>query len=292
MGEIEMSQISESSTDRVLVRLPGRAEINSAGAIRRRRGIDATLAIGFPVLLLALWQLSSTVGWIDSRLYPAPTDIIRDGWELIKDGTLWPDIKITTMRVFYGFVIGAFVGVVVGLVMGSIRWIRKMLESTLDALYVVPKLALLPILLNIFGLGEGPKIALVATTVFFFVWISTMSAVISVPEGYREAAQCFGANRWDMFRHVLMPASLPQIFVAMRVGAGIAFLVIVAAEFIVGTDGLGYLIFNSRALFLNGHMFVGIVVVAIGGVIFTEIVRFIGRRLTKWAPHDGAATNA
>ncbi|WP_197039599.1 ABC transporter permease [Nocardia carnea] len=244
------------------------------------------------MLLLALWQLASTVGWIDSRLYPSPTDIIRDGWELVRNGTLWPDVRVTTMRVFYGFVIGAAAGIVVGLVMGSIRWIRKMLESTLDALYVVPKLALLPILLNIFGLGEGPKIALVATTVFFFVWISTMSAVISVPEGYREAAQCFGANRWDMFRHVLMPASLPQIFVAMRVGAGIAFLVIVAAEFIVGTDGLGYLIFNSRALFLNGQMFVGIVAVAIGGVIFTEIVRFIGRRLTKWAPHDGAATNA
>jgi sulfonate transport system permease protein len=270
--------------DRVLVRVPGRAETNPASAGRRRVLRNLLLSVGFPVALLVLWQIASTIGWIDNRLYPSPTDILRDGWDLSGEGLLWSDVWVTTTRVVYGFALGTAAGIVLGLAMGSIGWVRTMLEPTLDALYVVPKLALLPIFLNVFGLGEGPKLALVAVTVFFFVWISTMSAVIAVPGGYREAAHCFGANRWHMFRHVLVPAALPQIFVAMRVAAGVAFLVIVAAEFIVGPDGLGYLIFNSRALFLNGQMFVGIVVVALEGVIFAELIRMIGRSMTKWAP--------
>lgn len=270
----------------VLVRKPGAAEHAPVSAARRRVITDLCLAIGVPLVFLAFWELATSQGWLDVRIYPAPTKIISSGWGLITDGALWPDVWATTRRVMIGFAIGTAGGIALGLIMGSIRTIRVALEPSLDALYVVPKLALLPIFLNVFGLGEGPKVALVAATVFFFVWVSTMSAVISVPEGYREAGSLFGASRWQMFRHVLVPAALPQIFVAMRVAAGVAFLVIIAAEFIVGTDGLGYLIFNSRALFINDRMFVGIVCVALGGVLFAELIRFIGHRLTPWAPSD------
>jgi sulfonate transport system permease protein len=174
--------------------------------------------------------------------------------------------------------------------MGSVRLLRRALEPTLDALYVVPKLALLPVLLNMFGLGEGPKVALVAVTVFFFVWIGTMTAVMAVPEGYRETGAAFGASRAQMFRHVLVPGALPQIVVSLRVAAGVAVLVIVAAEFIVGDSGLGYLIFNSRALFINDRMYVGIVVVALFGVAFSELIRALGRLVTPWAPQDRGPT--
>jgi sulfonate transport system permease protein len=156
----------------------------------------------------------------------------------------------------------------------------------LDALYVVPKLALLPIFLNMFGLGEGPQIALVATTVFFFVWISTMAAVLAVPSGHRDAGQVFGASAWQMFRHVLLPASLPAVLVGARIAAGVAVLVIVASEQIAATNGLGHLIFDARALFQNDVMFVGIVCVAVLGVVFSELVRIAGRLLTPWAPRD------
>ena len=272
--------------EQVLVRGPGAAERDPVGAARRRAILEITLATGVPVVLLALWQAASGLGWIDSRLYPSPTHIVATGARMLAHGTLWGDIGHTTYRVLVGFAIGTAAGIVFGLAMGSVRLIRVALEPTLDALYVVPKLALLPIFLTIFGLGEGPKIALVAVTVFFFVWISTMAAIIGVDEGYREAGRCFGANRWQMFRHVLVPAALPQMFVAMRVAMGVAFLVIIAAEFIVGDSGLGYLIFESRTLFINDEMFVGIVVVAIEGVLFAELVRAVGRRVTRWAPAD------
>ncbi|MER8159767.1 ABC transporter permease [Streptomyces sp. NPDC094472] len=273
-------------TETVLVRRPGPGERDPVRTHRRRRGIELALALAVPSALILLWQLAADQHWIDSRIYPAPSTIAADGWQRAADGKLWPDVWATLQRVVAGYALGTAAGYLFGLVMGALRMVRAALEPLLDALYVVPKLALLPVFLNMFGLGEGPQIALVATTVFFFVWISTMAAVMGVAEGYREAGQVFGAGPWQMFRHVLLPASLPQVLVGMRVASGVAVLVIVASEQIAANDGLGHLIFDSRTLFQNDVMFVGIVCVAVLGVVFSELVRFIGRRLTPWAPRD------
>ena len=272
----------------VLELTPGPEEVDPAGTARRRAIVEVGLAIAVPVALFLWWQLASSWHYLDPRTHPAPSTIFSTARDLIADGDLWSDTFVTMRRVVLGWTIGGAGGIALGLLMGANRLLRKALEPTLDALYVVPKLALLPVLLTIFGLGEGPKVALVAITVFFFVWISTMTAVMSVAEGYRETGQAFGATRRQMFRHVLVPAALPQVLVGLRVAAGVAVLVIVAAEYIVGTDGLGYLIFNAHALGLNAEMYVGIVVVAVFGVAFAELIRQIGRRLVPWAPEDRA----
>ncbi|MFD7298472.1 ABC transporter permease [Streptomyces sp. NPDC059897] len=272
--------------DGLLVRAPGPEEIHPTRARRRRRALELSLAVAVPVVLILLWQLAASQSWIDERIYPAPSTILADGWQRAADGELWPDVWATLKRVLAGYVIGTVSGYLLGLLMGSISLVRAALEPLLDALYVVPKLALLPIFLNMFGLGEGPQIALVAATVFFFVWISTMAAVISVPTGHRDAGQVFGASPWQMFRHVLLPASLPAVLVGARIAAGVAVLVIVASEQIAANDGLGHLIFDARALFQNDVMFVGIVCVAALGVLFSELVRLAGRFLTPWAPRD------
>ncbi len=272
--------------ERVLVRRPGPQELHPVRTHRRRRTLEIALAVAVPLLLVLLWQLAAARSWIDARVYPAPSTIFADGWDRAADGDLWPDVWATLKRVLGGYVIGTVAGYVLGLLMGSLALVRAALEPLLDALYVVPKLALLPVFLNMFGLGEGPQIALVAATVFFFVWISTMAAVLAVPVGHRDAGQVFGASPWQMFRHVLLPASLPAVLVGARIAAGVAVLVIVASEQIAAADGLGHLIFDSRALFQNDVMFVGIVCVAVLGVLFSEVVRIAGRLLTPWAPRD------
>ncbi|MGW8380079.1 ABC transporter permease [Streptomyces sp. ODS28] len=270
----------------LLVRRPGPAETAPERTYRRRRALELTLALAVPLVLILLWQLAATRNWIDARVYPAPSAILADGWQRAADGELWPDTWATLKRVLAGYLLGTSSGWLLGLLMGSLPLVRAALEPMLDALYVVPKLALLPIFLNMFGLGEGPQIALVAATVFFFVWISTMAAVLAVPDGHRDAGRVFGAGHWQMFRHVLLPASLPSVLVGARIAAGVAVLVIVASESIAATDGLGHLIFDSRALFQNDVMFVGIVCVALLGVLFSELVRLAGRFLTPWAPRD------
>ncbi|MGD6743420.1 ABC transporter permease [Streptomyces sp. BH106] len=277
---------TKATDDDLLVRAPGPQELHPTRARRKRRALELSLAIAVPVVLILLWQLAASQSWIDERIYPAPSTILADGWQRAADGELWPDVWATLKRVLAGYVIGTVSGYLLGLLMGSISLVRAALEPLLDALYVVPKLALLPIFLNMFGLGEGPQIALVAATVFFFVWISTMAAVISVPTGHRDAGQVFGASPWQMFRHILLPASLPAVLVGARIAAGVAVLVIVASEQIAANDGLGHLIFDARALFQNDVMFVGIVCVAALGVLFSELVRLAGRFLTPWAPRD------
>ncbi|NUU24379.1 MAG: ABC transporter permease [Streptomycetaceae bacterium] len=270
----------------LLVREPGAAETDPGRSRARRRVLEISLAIAVPLALILLWQLAVQQKWIDSRIYPAPQTIVEDGWERLVDGKLWPDIWATLKRVLPGFAIGSLAGYVVGLLTGSMPLVRAALEPMLDALYVVPKLALLPIFLSIFGLGEAPHIVLIAVTVFFLIWIQTMAAVLAVPEGYREAATVFGAGRWQMYRHILIPASLPQVVVGLRLASGMAVLVIVASEGLASpnSNGLGYLIFNAKMIFVNRAMYVGIIVVAIVGVVFSEVVRFIGRLLTPWAP--------
>ncbi|MFF0221086.1 ABC transporter permease [Streptomyces sp. NPDC004629] len=275
-----------SDREAVLVRRPGSRELHPAGAHRRHRALELSLAVAVPLLLVLLWQLAASRAWIDDRVYPAPSAILADGWDRAAAGELWPDVWATLRRVLAGYAVGTATGYLLGLLMGSLPLVRAALEPLLDALYVVPKLALLPVFLNMFGLGEGPQVALVAATVFFFVWISTMSAVIAVPAGHRDAGRVFGASPWQMFRHVLLPASLPSVLVGARIAAGVAVLVIVASEQIAASDGLGHLIFDSRALFQNDVMFVGIVCVAVLGVLFSELVRIAGRLLTPWAPRD------
>ncbi|MDQ8702228.1 ABC transporter permease [Streptomyces sp. LHD-70] len=281
-----MSTTTKAPGPDLLVREPGPQELDPVRTHRRRRTLELSLAVAVPVALLLLWQLAAVQGWIDDRIYPAPQTILEDGIARAADGELWPDVWATLKRVLAGYAAGTVSGYALGLLMGSLSLVRAALEPLLDALYVVPKLALLPIFLNMFGLGEGPQIALVAATVFFFVWISTMAAVLAVPTGHRDAGQVCGATPWQMFRHVLLPASLPAVLVGARIAAGVAVLVIVASESIAADEGLGHLIFDSRALFQNDIMFVGIVCVAILGVLFSELVRLVGRLLTPWAPRD------
>lgn len=272
---------------RIVIRSVDRGGID-ATARRRRQLAKLGLGIGVPAVLIGLWQVAVLSGLIEERLYPPPSQIAASAAELVTDGTLLAETWVSTQRILWGFLIGSVSGIGVGLAMGTTQWLRAALEPLLDALYTIPKLAILPIFISMFGIADAPKIAVIAVTVFFFVWIATMSAVMSVAEGYREAAKIFQSSRLQMFRHVLVPAALPEIFVGLRMSAGISVLILVAAESVVGNDGLGYLIFNSRAVFMNQKMFVGIVTVSLVGVLFTWIVKYAGAWLTPWSSRDSA----
>jgi sulfonate transport system permease protein len=280
-------------TARVLRRLPRSADRDPERFTRRRRIIELSLAIGFPVVMLTLWQIAAVNDWIDRFSYPAPSDIIaeiRRGFQDNPKGNWWVDVGVSLQRMLWGYFWGLLVGLFAGVTMGMSRTLRAMLEPTLSALYTVPKIALIGIFLIIFGFDNTPLIAVIAVTVFFFVWIQAMAAVMSVSEGYREAAASFGTSRWQMFRHIIMPASLPQIFVGLRVAAGVAVLTLIGIElvFAPGAQGIGYRINNARQILDPKQAYVGLVVAALLGVIFTGVIKWIGRLVTKWAPEDNA----
>jgi sulfonate transport system permease protein len=273
-------------TDEYAVLLPTRADTHPQAHERRRRIIDTLLALTAPVAFLGAWQLASTNGWADPRYFPPPTDVWREAIELVEAGELQHALWVSTQRALWGFALGVGSGLVFGFLLGLSRTARAALEPFLSACYTIPKLALLPLFLMIFGLGEAPKIMLIAVTVFFFMWIATMAAVMTIPATYHEAGRSLRATRAQTLRHIVVPAVLPQVFVAMRVSAGVSILVLVGAEFVQGNDGIGYLIWHSWSLFVARRMYVGIVAVALLGYLFGEVVKLVGRVLTPWAPPD------
>lgn len=269
-----------------VVRRPTREEVDPLRFRRRRRRIDRLLGIGLPVVLMALWQVCSDLGWFDSRFFPPPSRIWTAGVDLVDSGRLQHDLWVSSRRVLLGFALGSITGVAAAVALQASRLVRAAVEPLTYALWTVPKLALLPMLLLIFGIGETPIVILIVINCFFLVFIPTLAAMTSIPPAYREVAESFRASRWQMFRHVVFPCALPHIFVALRLTAGASILVLVAVEFVQSQEGLGYLIWNSWSLFLADRMYVGIVVVAVAGALFTMLVAAVGRRLTRWAPES------
>ena len=265
---------------------PGPADRDPGRHNRRRRVIHTTLGIGFPIVLLILWQAASVNGWIDRFNYPAPTDIIRE-FRDTKD-EWWEAIKISLGRLIPGYLWGVLFGILFGVVMGMSRIVRATLEPTLNALYTVPKLALISIFLIVLGFDNKPIIAVIAVTVFFFVWIQTQAAVVSISPSYREAAGSFGSNRWQMFRHVVLPASLPQIFVGLRVAGGVAVLTLIGAEFVFTPDskGIGYKINFARTILDPPMAYVGLFIAGLLGIVFTFVIRILGRVASPWYRDD------
>jgi ABC-type nitrate/sulfonate/bicarbonate transport system permease component len=277
-----MATVGLAPTGTVVERRPGVQETEPRRYKIRRRRIEIALGVTVPVLLLLGWQLASTTGTLDQRFFPAPSDLWSTGVHLYANGQMEDFLRKSFARVFQGFFLGSAAGLLIGIGLGSSRTVRAALEPLVYALWTIPKLALLPLLLLIFGLGELPVVLLIAIECMFLVLIPTVSAIVSVPEPYREAAASFGASPRQMLRYVTLPAALPQMFVALRLAAGASVLVMVAAEYVDGKPGVGFFIFNSWQLFATKQMYVGIVTVAVAGAIWTLIVTGVGRVLTRW----------
>lgn len=265
---------------------PGREERDPVRFRRRRRRLELGLAWIAPLAFIAMWDWASRTGILNPIFFPPPSEVWSTGVSLAWEGTLQHHLWLSLQRVFYGYLLGVTAGMFVGIMMGTFRSIRAGLDGLLTALYMVPKLAILPLLLLIFGLGEEPKVLMIAITIFFFQWLTTMAAFIGVPQGYGDAARSFGANRLQRFVHVDFQAALPSIFVALRLNVGVAMLVVVSVEFIQSSNGIGWLIWNSWTLLATRQMYAGIVVVSVTGVLLTMAVRFMGRLAAPWSTGD------
>ena len=249
---------------------------------------DFLLASLTPLLLLGCWELAARTGAVDARLFTPPTQIIGRGWEMILSGELWGNIVATTLRLVAGFVIGSALGIAAGLLMGVWRPLRAALGPTFTALYALPKIAILPLLLLIFGLTETPKVLAVVISVFFVVQINTLAGVVQIDGRILEAARAYRATGWKLFRYVLLPGATSAIMTGLRVAAGMSVIVITAVEFVASNDGLGYLIWNSWQLFQPKDMYVGLITVSIIGALMTGLIIMLEKVLLPWQHSKGS----
>ena len=249
---------------------------------KRLKTRDVLLAVITPLVLLGAWELAAFTGALDARLFTPPSAIAVKGAEMVASGELWGHVTATVARLSVGLVIGALSGILAGLLMGVWRPVRAAFEPMFMALYALPKIAILPLLLLIFGLTETPKILSVVISVFFVMQINTLAGIIQIDGRITEAARAYKATGWKLFRYVLLPAALPAIMTGMRVSAGMAVIVITAVEFVASNSGLGYLIWNSWQLFQPATMFVGLITVSMIGALVTGLIILLERALLPW----------
>lgn len=249
---------------------------------RRRSRTDLALAVATPVVLLGLWQLAADQHWVDPRIFTPPSQIAVAAGQLLSAGTLQSDLAYTLARLLVGYGIGAAAGIAVGLLLGIVRPLRAAFSPLFTALYAVPQIALLPLLLVIFGIGETPKVLTVVAVTFFVLEINALAAVRNFDPRLLEAGRAYGASGAKLFRHVLLPGSLPQIFTGLRVSIALGLVVITATEFVASSNGLGFLVWNSWQLFQPDQMYVGLVTIALVGVVLTAIIGLVERIALPW----------
>lgn len=243
---------------------------------------ERALSIVSPVGLLLLWELLGRLGALDQRFFPAPSAIASTFAELLLAGTLPAEVVTSLGRVAVGFAFGALPALVLGMSMGLSRLVRAALKPMVGALYPIPKTAIFPLLLIIFGLGEGSKYAVVAIGVFFLVLLNTMAGVLAIENTYLDVGRNFGARRLDVFRTIALPGALPFIFAGVRLAWGNALLLIVVAEMIGARSGLGYFIWSSYQTFSIEELYVGLVTISFIGYLSFLALDELQRWLIPW----------
>jgi NitT/TauT family transport system permease protein len=265
----ELVTVSGTKTEKV------KAKINDN---TRRR----LLSILSPLGLVVLWQIMAMAKVLDPRFFPSPIAIIHQGYLDILSGQLISDLKISLVRILIGFLAGAIPGVLLGLSMGIFKPIRYILDPIVASTYPIPKLALMPLIMLMFGLGETEKVVIIMLGVVFPVLINTAAGVLQLDKSYMDVAKSFGASRKDYYTTVALPGSLPMIFTGLKLGLGMALLLIVAAEMEGATGGIGYRIWISYSVFQITDMYVSFIVMALLGFIFTLILDELEARIVPW----------
>ena len=235
-----------------------------------------------PIALLMVWQLLLVLGIGDRRFVPAPSDIAQRFVALLANGELPWHVAVTLYRVFLGYVIGAAPAVAVGLLMAMFRPVRIFFDPLIAALFPIPKIALMPLLLLAFGFGDASKVALVAIAVFFPVVVNTYVGAANIERIYWDVARNYGASQLVVFTRVVFFGALPMIFAGLRIALAVSFIVLVASEFVATKSGIGYLIWNSWELLQVDVMFVGIVTIGILGLITSALFQEIERWAIPW----------
>jgi sulfonate transport system permease protein len=245
------------------------------------------MSLAVPAALLALWEIASRLALVSPRYFPAPTTI---GWVLADrfvEGDLGTQALVTLARLAAAFALAAVPGVLLGLLMGVARPVRAAVEPYIAFIFPVPKIALLPFLLIILGVGEPAFVLTGAASAFFQIVISTLGGVQTLDPRLLEAGRNYGAHGARLFWKVILPAALPSIFTGLRLGLGLALVSLVAVEFIAAKSGLGHLVYRHWQMLSTPEMYAAFVLVGALGLALTRGLRALQARILTWQDDPG-----
>lgn len=240
------------------------------------------LGVAGLALLGLAWEVVARLAWVPALFLPAPTAIAAEAARMAWSGELWRHLIVSLGRVGAGFGLGVAAGTALGLVLGSSPVLWAIGNPLIAATYPIPKIALLPLMILWLGIGEAPKVAMIALGVFFPVVINAYAGVQGTDPLMVKAARSLGAGRWHVLLKVVLPSALPTILAGYRLGAGIALLLVVSAEMINATAGIGFLILHSGDLMLTAKLMVGLAVLSLLGLASAWGLRALEAWLVPW----------
>jgi NitT/TauT family transport system permease protein len=232
--------------------------------------------------VLALWQLAGSAGWVNPLFLPPPSAILLAMWKLAASGALWQHLSWSVMRIGAGWIIGTAAGVLVGFAIGLSTLARGVGITFVSALFPIPKIALLPLLILWMGIGEEPKIATIALGVFFSTAISVYSGVDAVPRNLIRMAQSFNVPFHAIVRRVIWPGALPSILAGFRITASVALLLVVSAEMIGAQFGIGAFVLQAGNLMQTDQLLAGVVILSLFGLAVGKLISLLEARLLHW----------
>jgi ABC-type nitrate/sulfonate/bicarbonate transport system permease component len=234
------------------------------------------------LLVIGFWQLAGSAGWVNPLFLPAPSAIVRAIWQLAVSGALWHHLSWSIMRIGGGWILGTVAGVVVGFAIGLSSLARGVGITFISALFPIPKIALLPLLILWLGIGEEPKIATIALGVFFSTAISVYSGVDNVPRNLIRMAQSFNVPFHAIVVRVIWPGALPSILAGFRITASIALLLVVSAEMIGAEYGIGAFVLQAGNLMQTDQLLAGVVILSLFGLAVGRLINWLETRLLHW----------
>jgi len=233
-------------------------------------------------LVIGLWQLAGSTGWVNPLFLPAPSAIAVAIYKLAVSGALWQHVSYSVMRIGTGWILGTAGGVIVGFAIGLSSLARGVGITFISALFPIPKIALLPLLILWLGIGEEPKIATIALGVFFSTAISVYSGVDSVPRNLIRMAQSFNVPFHLIVRRVIWPGALPSILAGFRITASVALLLVVSAEMIGAQFGIGAFVLQAGNLMQTDQLLAGVVILSLFGLAVGRLINWLETRLLHW----------
>ncbi|MFT4192726.1 MAG: ABC transporter permease subunit [Comamonas sp.] len=242
-----------------------------------------------PLLLLALWWLASAAGWLPAEILAGPQTVVAAAGQLWTSGELPEAIRVSLQRTLLGLALGGSVGVALAVVSGLFRLGEDLVDSPMQMLRTVPNVALIPLLIIWFGIGEAPKVALIALATAFPLYLNVYAGIRNVDQTLVEAGRTLELSRWALVRHVILPGALPNALVGLRYALGVSWLALVFGEQINATAGIGYLMNTAREMFQTEVIVVCLVVYALLGLAVDLVVRLLERLLLAWRPSFSGA---
>jgi sulfonate transport system permease protein len=250
----------------------------------KNRHIQSLIPWLVPLVIIVFWQLFSSIGLIPIRILPAPLSVLTAAINLAKTGELFRNISISATRAISGFLLGGSIGFILGLVNGISPIAEKLLDTSIQMLRNIPNLALIPLVILWFGIGDEARLFLVSLGVMFPIYLNTFHGIRSVDSGLIEMGKVYGLSTWGLFWRIILPGALSSILVGVRYSLGIMWLTLIVAETIAADSGIGYMAMNAREFMQTDVVVLSILIYALLGKLADIIARSLENYWLQWNP--------